>query len=764
MRLLDALPPLLRYDVDEFLFSKPGHMRAFLKDMHPVRDLKHVIIDEQGFLIVTENGFEERSEVLFIEDISYVTSPFLPWSLRRSEAQMRDNSTRAWESGNGKSQVQGDLHESLILSQVHAILMEWVPMSANEFEVFLEKFDVRQGNHKRRVTNMFQQVGSGILSKTGKDVPLINILEYKENDCLNFEAEIGFKNDEGICQVEEVAAHINANGIVAFGARVEAIQNRLADDISMDLLSRLLTDLQVDVSEMMENLLTTAQNHMLKSAFWGNSSSRSRFVLLFTSKIDPLLKADGYLDHGEYENEMSQVIGQLVRARDFGNKNNFIVVAQRGMLVVGDRLRRYDRLIFMLCELIAMNQFAVVLYKWTSNIQSDLQRLRMLTNVRDPNPNHFDEARQLRNETSEDIACLEEIMINLSGNLKKVHVPPSPFEDFGQKLYDFLELKKTHDNLTRQIEDLTSFVCCYKAEVRSISVNLRTAQNKRERGTVLKLEQETGRMIQYSISEREQTSVFEIMLGIIAFKFLLVFLDSFITARSRYFGIAALIDSSSNSSTGSPTIAGFSVVSTSSIGSPLSSNSYFPLQWAIQLDKIPFFTIVLHLVFCALFLVLLARAYRHRRHDPVRDVKIQTDLHVNLENLDAFVLRHKKKRIEVENDFNRHFKKYQFVPTARVWGPSKPKIIVMVDTSTTRLIWASITRNEKLSLWRWLLQFVIYRKFSGLSMNGLEEDTLNDILLDEFSKVESLADKSVVWFCSLKLVAGRHTGRPGRSC
>mmetsp|Transcript_10514 Transcript_10514/g.35154 ORF Transcript_10514/g.35154 Transcript_10514/m.35154 type:complete len:84 (-) Transcript_10514:26-277(-) len=58
-------------------------------------------------------------------------------------------------------------------------------------EVFLEKFDVRQGNHKRRVTNMFQQVGSGILSKTGKDVPLINILEYKENDCLNFEAEIG---------------------------------------------------------------------------------------------------------------------------------------------------------------------------------------------------------------------------------------------------------------------------------------------------------------------------------------------------------------------------------------------------------------------------------------------------------------------------------------------------------------------------------------------------------------------------------------------
>eukprot|EP00960_Hanusia_phi_P051222 760660-Hanusia_phi.AAC.4 len=512
----------------------------------------------------------------------------------------------------------------------------------------------------------------------------------------------------------------------------------------MDLLSRLLTDLQVDVSEMMENLLTTSQNHMLRSAFWGNSSSRSRFVLLFTSKIDPLLKAEDYMDRGEYENEMSQVIGQLEKARDFGSKNNFIVIAQRGMLVVGERLRRYDRLIVMLCELIVMNQFAVVLYKWTSNIQNNLHKLRSLTNVRDPNPNHYDEARYLRNETSEDIACLEEIMMNLSSNLKKIHVPPSPFEDFGQKLYNFLDLKKTHDSLTKQIDDLNSFVCCYKAEVRSISINFRTTQNKRERGTVLKLEQETGRMIRHAVSEREQTSIFEIIMGIIAFKFLLVFLDSFITARSRYFGIATLIDSSSNSTASAPTVAGFSVISTSSIGSPLSSNTYFPLQWAIQLDKIPFFTIIMHVVLCSLCLVILARAYRHRRQVPTRDVKVQTDVYVNISNLDAFVLRHKKKRIDVENDFDRHFKKYQYVPTSKGWGASKPRIIVMVDTCTTKLLWASITRNEKLSLWRWLLQILVYRKFSGLSMKEQAEDDLNDILLDEFVREGILANPDAI--------------------
>ena len=47
-----------------------------------------------------------------------MTSPFLPWLLRRGENAMTDNSERAWESGQGLSQVKGDLSETLILAQV----------------------------------------------------------------------------------------------------------------------------------------------------------------------------------------------------------------------------------------------------------------------------------------------------------------------------------------------------------------------------------------------------------------------------------------------------------------------------------------------------------------------------------------------------------------------------------------------------------------------------------------------------------------------
>ena len=46
-------------------------------------------------------------------------------------------------------------------------------------------------------------------------------------------------------QVESFGMHFNASGLLFNGMRVEAIGSRLADNISIDLLTRVLVDLQV---------------------------------------------------------------------------------------------------------------------------------------------------------------------------------------------------------------------------------------------------------------------------------------------------------------------------------------------------------------------------------------------------------------------------------------------------------------------------------------------------------------------------------------
>jgi hypothetical protein len=43
---------------------------------------------------------------------------------------------------------------------------------------------------------------------------------------------------------------VSVEGVVNFGVRIEAILDRLADDVSMDLMSRMLVDLEQDTSQV----------------------------------------------------------------------------------------------------------------------------------------------------------------------------------------------------------------------------------------------------------------------------------------------------------------------------------------------------------------------------------------------------------------------------------------------------------------------------------------------------------------------------------
>eukprot|EP01052_Picozoa_sp_SAG31_P050082 SAG31_NODE_11271_length_1047_cov_1.649789_2_plen_80_part_00 len=63
---------------------------------------------------------------------------------------------------------------------------------------------------------------------TKLDVPTgltsIKILDYDETTFINFEAQINYPEDEGIIQIEEFGMHMNEDGTLVYGMRVDAIQ------------------------------------------------------------------------------------------------------------------------------------------------------------------------------------------------------------------------------------------------------------------------------------------------------------------------------------------------------------------------------------------------------------------------------------------------------------------------------------------------------------------------------------------------------------
>ena len=70
----------------------------------------------------------------------------------------------------------------------------------------------------------------------------VDIIDFSLSRFVNFQSEITFPEEGGILQVENFGMHINVDGTVLQGMKIEAVMDRRADNISLDLLSRVLVD------------------------------------------------------------------------------------------------------------------------------------------------------------------------------------------------------------------------------------------------------------------------------------------------------------------------------------------------------------------------------------------------------------------------------------------------------------------------------------------------------------------------------------------
>ena len=84
---------------------------------------------EGFFQLYTEGGYERESEITETEDVSYVSSPWLPECLRdrasvRCRENMTDNAGRAHESAAGESDIKDELSETITLSNLSLLVGE----------------------------------------------------------------------------------------------------------------------------------------------------------------------------------------------------------------------------------------------------------------------------------------------------------------------------------------------------------------------------------------------------------------------------------------------------------------------------------------------------------------------------------------------------------------------------------------------------------------------------------------------------------------
>ena len=157
----------------------------------------------------------------------------------------------------------------------------------------------------------------------------------------------------------------------------------------------------------------------------GDASNRNKVNLIIANDITPHLTAEEYMDKGDYENELKQVIGDTKAAFDISEKDT-LVFGSHGLLVCGPSSRLHEPLLCSYLQFITLDIFLQNLFSRIWIINDGLSEVNRMNDLALLDPTILRKARNRLYDLSRDIILLEEIVSYVLEALQLMEVPPEP--------------------------------------------------------------------------------------------------------------------------------------------------------------------------------------------------------------------------------------------------------------------------------------------------------------------------------------------------
>jgi hypothetical protein len=418
------------------------------------RELLTVQWDGVNYFLISSSGYRRKSTITETEDVSYVSSAYIPQCLRYGGRPTLSNAHRAHESGVNVQHNLDELDEVITLNSVSIIVAEYIPFGANQIVQLNNNVGSTERCQGGFISPAQDTNSSATQVEMSPELTSVDILDYTLTNHINFEAEINFANDgDDIVQVETFGVSVNAEGTCFYGLQVEAVLDRIKDNISLDHLSRLLVDVQQDSSQIVDAIISQYQRDLMNLVFLGDAENRNKVNLVIANEITPHLTAEEYMDKGEYENELKQIIGDTKAAYDISEHDTLIFGAY-GLLLAGPNSRHHEPLLcaylqFITIDIFLQNYFARI---WILN--DDMQVTNSIILEGEKDPRALNRIRYRICKLAKDLIMLEEILSYILEALEIIEIPPEPPEQAGRALYERLEIAGMRNQLVRRAMDL----------------------------------------------------------------------------------------------------------------------------------------------------------------------------------------------------------------------------------------------------------------------------------------------------------------------
>jgi WD repeat-containing protein 35 len=417
------------------------------------RELLRVQWREGNFYLVGSGTYERKSTVLICEDVSYVGSAYVPQCLRVGGRPTISNAHRAAECAVAASNLRDELDEVITLNSISIVIAEFIPFGANQ----IVQMNTTLGSTERVQGGFFTALidsdSAGTKFVVDPGLTSVNILDYTMTKHVNFEAEIKIPEESGIIQVEAFGVSMNADGTMFYGMQVEAVMDRIKDNVSLDTLSRLLVDVAIDSSTIVDSILSSYQRKLLTLIFGKDAANRDKVNLIIANEITPHLTAEEYMDKGEYENELKQVIGDTRAAFDVSEHDTLIFGAS-GLLIAGPNARQHEPLLCSYLQFTSVDLYIRNFFNRMFLLNDAMASLRKVINTYTEDPLSMSKIYEKMQILSDDARLLSEVLGYMAESLESCEIPPEPLDVTGRALYARLQIADLAGQLSMRVLDL----------------------------------------------------------------------------------------------------------------------------------------------------------------------------------------------------------------------------------------------------------------------------------------------------------------------
>eukprot|EP00276_Gloeochaete_wittrockiana_P004270 CAMPEP_0184664376 /NCGR_PEP_ID=MMETSP0308-20130426/52494_1 /TAXON_ID=38269 /ORGANISM="Gloeochaete witrockiana, Strain SAG 46.84" /LENGTH=776 /DNA_ID=CAMNT_0027107733 /DNA_START=154 /DNA_END=2481 /DNA_ORIENTATION=- len=471
--------------------------------------------DEDAFYLHAAEGFEPtKSSITCCEDVSYVSSPYLPENLLLDPSKLTSNRDITCGTGNN---MRCSTSELITLRGVRVLIGEYIPFGSNHMVLLNDKVGSSERVQGGLMTSTVTHDDTKTQFEVDSCTTSVNILDFSMTSHLNFsvglrsvssslagiiqkpqmpippsslssrrasrssrgpsrsqsrtvsrtnswssgfptvlhppapapspraspfeitpptpvpvlvpvplaaqftsasgsarQAEVRFPEDEGIIQVENFGVHVNEEGSILYGLKMESIMDR--HDLSLDTLARVLVDVHQDSSQIMDHLISQYQRELLECTFLGHSNARDKFNVIMAEEIHPKLPAEKYMDKEGYENELKQVIGDTFASYDL--EDGVLVLGRHGILVTGAHTKINEDSIVRYLSRVSIDIFIRNFFNRIFILDEQLKEIARMINQHEKDPNSVVKIRDRIQKCVKNLLLLEEIHSYLEESLQ----------------------------------------------------------------------------------------------------------------------------------------------------------------------------------------------------------------------------------------------------------------------------------------------------------------------------------------------------------